>query len=405
MAYWSTNEKYKLKVTWDITTYCNAGCPQCDRTNPEGLGKATWLPLVKWSFDQFKQAISPEDFKYIELCSFVGSWGDPIMNKDIFEIIEYCINNGCKVNVETNGSIRDEEWWWNLGVMGGKNLQVRFDVDGIDQEMHAKYRRFTNLQKVLDNMQTFSQTKAVTASQTVVFKHNQEYLNQIEDLCRQNGSKFHTKVISDRFIYNERAKDGVFYFINENGEEETLEEADPEVLSRPYIPGSYRQDDVKKAISIVEQNANTIPVSPEEDEVKNIKNSITKKQLVELTDCIQCRWAFPRNNVYVQHNGTLIPCCYIGWSHGRALANRPEHKSIIEKRMDNPTFNKLMQGTPDELNVFKHSIKDILTKSEWYTKTFPESLSSDDAMEMCISHCSNRIRKKHQIREDSRRDP
>ena len=28
-----------LHVFLDVSTYCNAGCPQCHRTNPEGLGK------------------------------------------------------------------------------------------------------------------------------------------------------------------------------------------------------------------------------------------------------------------------------------------------------------------------------------------------------------------------------
>lgn len=404
MAYWSTNEKYKLKVTFDITTHCNAGCPQCDRTNPDGLGKAEWLPLVQWSIKDFKKAISPEDFKYIELCSFVGSWGDPIMNKDIFEIIEYCISNGANVNVETNGSIRSEEWWWNLGIMGGEKLQVRFDIDGIDQEMHVKYRRFTNIQKVLDNMYTFSQTKAKAASQTVVFKHNQDYLNKIEELCREYGSKFHTKVISDRF-YNNRSVNGVFTFTNENGETETLEEADKTVLSKPYVPGSYKQEVIEQAISVVEERPASVIATDSDDKVNSVKKSINKQQLTELSDCIQCRWAFPRNTVYVQNNGTLIPCCYIGWSHARALENRPEHSFIVEKRMSNPTFNKLMQDSSGELNVFHHSIKDIISKSEWYTKIFPASLSSDQPMEMCVTHCSNRTRKSHQLREDSRRDP
>jgi len=405
MSYWSTSEKYKLKVTFDITTHCNAGCPQCDRTNPNGLGKADWLRLIQWSIDDFKKAISPEDFKYIELCSFVGSWGDPIMNKDIFEIIEYCISNGANVNVETNGSIRSEEWWWDLGIMGGEKLQVRFDIDGIDQEMHSKYRRFTDIQKVLDNMYTFSQTKAKTASQTVVFKHNQEYLKQIEDLCREHGSKFHTKVISDRF--NEwNSVNGVFTFTNENGESETLEEADRTVLSNPYVPGSYNKDVIQNAIAVVEEKPSNIIVTDSvEKQIKSVKKSFKTQQLTELNDDIQCRWAFPRNSVYVQNNGTLIPCCYIGWSHARVLENHPNHSFIIEKRMSNPTFNKLMQDSSKELNVFHHSIKDIITKSKWYTKAFPESLSSSSPMEMCVSHCSNRTRKSHQLREDSIREP
>ena len=73
--------------------------------------------------------------------------------------------------------------------------------------------------------------------------------------------------------------------------------------------------------------------------------------------------------------------------------------------MDNPTFNKLMQDSSKELNVFHHSIKDIIANSEWYTKVFPKSLSSDSPMKMCVTHCSTRKRKLHQLREDSIREP
>lgn len=394
MAYWSTSTNYKLRVTLDVSTYCNAGCPQCDRTNPNGLGKADWLPLIQWSAEKFKQAIKPEDFSYIEHCSFVGSWGDPIMNKEIFQIIEYCIANGCKVHVETNGSIRDEEWWWDLGVMGGELLQVRFDVDGINQEMHSKYRRFTSLQKVLDNMYSFSQTKAKTASQTIVFKHNQDYLQEIEDLCRKYGSCFHTKVISDRF-HPLNSKDGIFTFINENGEEEILEEANSHVLKKPFVSGAYRAKVVSKKVEeIAKSNVDSQKVSSALSELK-------KQKVLELDEKIQCRWAFPRNAIYIQNNGTLIPCCYVAWSHARIHLNNPENSNVIKERMKNKTLMFLMEESDGELNVFNHSIKDIISNSKWYTKVFPESLDSEQPMEPCVRHCSNRMRKKVQLREDS----
>ena len=49
----------KLDVFLEISTFCNAGCPQCHRTNPDGLDKADWLPLVNWSIEQFKKVYPP----------------------------------------------------------------------------------------------------------------------------------------------------------------------------------------------------------------------------------------------------------------------------------------------------------------------------------------------------------
>lgn len=108
----------KLDVFLEISTFCNAGCPQCHRTNPNGLDKADWLPLVNWSIEQFKKVFPPESMHLYKQMDICGSWGDPVMNKDIFQIIEYITSHKVWVNMSTNGSIRDEEWWFDLGIAG-----------------------------------------------------------------------------------------------------------------------------------------------------------------------------------------------------------------------------------------------------------------------------------------------
>jgi len=52
------DEGMKLQVFVDISTYCNAGCPECHRTESErgGLGKVDWLPLVQWTAEEFRNA-------------------------------------------------------------------------------------------------------------------------------------------------------------------------------------------------------------------------------------------------------------------------------------------------------------------------------------------------------------
>ena len=45
-----------IKLFMDVSTYCNAACPQCHRTNPKTLEKVDWLPLVQWTLEDFKKA-------------------------------------------------------------------------------------------------------------------------------------------------------------------------------------------------------------------------------------------------------------------------------------------------------------------------------------------------------------
>ena len=195
---------YKLDqlIAWvDLSTYCNAACPLCHRTNPTTLEKADWLPLVQWSLEQFQQVFpvsSMHQYKQFQIC---GTWGDPMMNKDILGIVQYILNNSnCSISIDTNGSMRDPDWWWKLGAVGGQRLSVTFAVEGINQQMHSHYRQNTNLDRLLNNIEAYCSTKARARAKVLIFKHNQDYLQQIEEMLHARGLK--QKVMfqqSDRF--------------------------------------------------------------------------------------------------------------------------------------------------------------------------------------------------------------
>ena len=141
------------------------------------------------------------------------------MAKDIEPIVKYIMDNSkANVIITTNGSIRKDDFYWNLGVYCGRRLSMVIDVDGIDEQMHQKYRRGTSLKKSLDALTSLSMTKAIPLSQSIIFKHNEDYKDQIRDLALAHGSHNHVHCNSDRFDGRDK-----FYFTNEKGEREFLE--------------------------------------------------------------------------------------------------------------------------------------------------------------------------------------
>jgi molybdenum cofactor biosynthesis enzyme MoaA len=166
-----------------------------------------------------------------EIC---GTWGDPIMSKDIGKITKYIMDNSqAEVHINTNGGMRTPSWWEDLGNYCGKRLTVYFDVDGTTNEMHQKYRRGVDLQTVLDNMEALSSTKANTKAFTILFKHNQDYVHDIKDMCMMYGAEFVHIIKSDRFLTTSK-----FPFINENGKEDVLESITKDlnhVIKNPWI--------------------------------------------------------------------------------------------------------------------------------------------------------------------------
>ena len=211
-------QRRKLNAWLDITTFCNAACPQCHRTDPETLNKVDWLPLVQWSLEDFKKAFPLKTLERIKNFNFCGSLGDPIMNKDIFEMCEYIVDNSdCYIMINTNGSIRDEFWWTHLGYIIKDRGEVVFDIDGITQEMHSHYRQKTDLKLILDNMKAYN-TYGLATIFTVVYKHNEDYLKEIYYMVSDIiGKHHHCFVPSDRAHHIEKFK---FY---KDGEEQFLE--------------------------------------------------------------------------------------------------------------------------------------------------------------------------------------
>jgi MoaA/NifB/PqqE/SkfB family radical SAM enzyme len=206
-----------LNLWIDLSTLCNAKCPQCHRTNPHGLKKFDWLPKVQWSLSDFKKAFPVKTLEHINRIEICGTWGDPVTNKDLFDMVEYVIDNShTSVLISTNGSIKDDVWWFKLGYLTGDRCEVFFAVEGTTQEMHSKYRINTNLNKILDNVEAFSQYGRSSIF-TVVFKHNEQYLEEIANLTFKCGA---TNILF--FPSNRFGKHSEFEFVDGNNNIKTL---------------------------------------------------------------------------------------------------------------------------------------------------------------------------------------
>jgi MoaA/NifB/PqqE/SkfB family radical SAM enzyme len=329
-------ENKTLSLVVEATTYCNAKCPQCQRTNRNGLGKADFVDLNSWSLDDFISYFNVEDLKHIRNIHFSGTHGDPGMCKDIAEIINYIFKSSeqTTVSMNSNGSTRDEDWWYELSKNSGKRLGLTFDVDGINQEMHEKYRRGTNLQKVLDNMHAAALGGARIKTFTVLFRHNEEYYPDIVNLVKQYGCDNSFYVQSNRF------KQGPSWeFVNENGENEVLEQA---VLPE-YQPDPH-------ALSRRVRDHRTVHLVDDYDYIKCVKAEAGSLQILNDTQ--------------------VFPCCYLG------TYKQTEPYGIWKTFLDG------------NFKLKNKSLKEIVY-SDWYEYLIFESLKSPStALSKCKRICS-----------------
>jgi len=337
--YW---ELEKLKVNLDITTYCNAKCPQCNRTNKDGLERNSFVPLFHWTLPEVKVAFPKEEMYYIHYLLISGTWGDAIMNPEVYDIADYLcgvLPKGSRLQITTNGSIRDEDWWFKFSGLSVKHkgkLVVKFDIDGIDQEMHSYYRRNTSLDKVLKNMEAFSYN-ARAISQTIVFKHNQEHLKEIKELVEKHGSQEHVFVKSDRGFGIKEIKP--YTFTDENGNQQILERADIE-FNETFM--THFQDEIPD-----------------------------KKVL--------CKWGYD-NFVKINFDGQVWPCCHFSDKEYHEEYDKFKSLDII-KEYDLMRLDNNIKFTP---------LSKILSNS-WFRGKLQDSIENQPS-EYCLKHCSTKVR-------------
>lgn len=180
------------------TARCNAMCPMCARTNNSKIldnqGEIT--------IDQFKSFFPPHIIASIKQIKFCGNYGDPAVATDLLEMHKYIwsINSDAKIIISTNGGIRGEDFWTQLGLLYSehKSSVVHFHIDGLEDTNHI-YRIGVRWDKVVSNATAFIKGGGNAQWFFIPFFHNEHQIEKAETLSKELGfSKFVIK-ISGRF--------------------------------------------------------------------------------------------------------------------------------------------------------------------------------------------------------------
>ena len=133
--------------------------------------------------------LSVEEFKiiYDKLVDFcndfhlsIGSYYEPLLNKDVFDILEYALSNkNVNVYLETNAVLLDEEKAKKLLILQEKNnnLHVIIHLDAVEQNVFNKIYKEDYLKTILSNIDYyFIREPKNTYLQITKQKDNFDYL-------------------------------------------------------------------------------------------------------------------------------------------------------------------------------------------------------------------------------------
>jgi MoaA/NifB/PqqE/SkfB family radical SAM enzyme len=127
-----SNYEKPFYVYISLTNLCNANCSFCDvRRNEKKVNALDIKPLI--------DELSSLGTKYVH---FTGG-GEPFINDDIFEYLEYCTEKKMKIVLISNGLNLDEN---KIKKLSNYNIEAFFfSIDSHDAKVHNELRRTEDL--------------------------------------------------------------------------------------------------------------------------------------------------------------------------------------------------------------------------------------------------------------------
>ena len=156
-----------LTLTIESTTRCNLFCPMC-------LRQRIYFPPRNMELSVFRKIID-EGKDSLEFAVPYGV-GEPLLNPEIFDMIDYCTKMGIYTGISTNATVLSEEYSRRL--IGAGLDYITFAFDATRREVFETYRKGADFNKVRDNILTFLRIKKALHSrifcivQMVALKEN-----------------------------------------------------------------------------------------------------------------------------------------------------------------------------------------------------------------------------------------
>lgn len=322
---------------------CTLKCPRCPRTeHPDTpwLNKNMTLDFVKKFFtsDMLRNHV-----RRVTMC---GDVGDPIYCKEYIEICRYIksVNPRIHIFTITNGSHKKPEWWTEFGSVLNEYDTVNFSIDGYDDASNNLYRINSNWSSIIDGIRAL---RAVNQDvfinwATIVFKFNQDYLDNIANQARLLGMDVLQLTKSTKFGSKYGGYGGV---------------DDPLEPREEFISSSHRYERSTLNLSGRIQK-NTDYLEYNHNKYIEIKNQYQDQPITPLCE-------IGNRGIYVNAEGVVFPCSWtsfpytslthgdktIQWNDSFFAKHRQQlnlHNRTFDEIVSDPLWNQCSQGFTDK---------------------------------------------------------
>ena len=171
-----------VHVAIEPTNACNAKCPVCETGKNEMDRRKGMLDAAMYR--QFIDKVA----KHTNSLLFYFM-GEPFLNKHAYEMIRYTRENGIYVETCTNGDFVDAK-----GVIYSDINKISFQLGGMTEETHQRYRVGTSLEKAKRNLELLIEERRKHPKSNVqievgfiVMRHNEHEVQAFVDWAEELG--------------------------------------------------------------------------------------------------------------------------------------------------------------------------------------------------------------------------
>lgn len=325
-------DEYQL----EITSYCNAACPQCPRNN-NGQGINPRMPLCHLDRDVIDRTFSQALCGQLRQVFFCGSYGDPIMHPDFLDILRDFRdkNPTLWLYIHTNGGVHDADYWAEIARIMAGHGQIDFGIDGLEDTLHL-YRRNVKYNRVIENAQAFIRAGGRAQWNFIVFQHNQHQVEQVQQLGRDLGF-FNVLIRRTGRFFNHR----------------TVEEMSAWPVANEYTIEPPTMTEYK--------NQSMVFLPELKQQYSNLKNYFD-------TTHIHCD-ALVGHKVAVNAEGLVLPCNFFNHNlYDRRFYEPgvlPEANELSTVNGQNQVRSFLESYNLDSFNINLHSLEEIFASTMW----------------------------------------
>jgi len=300
--------------------------------NYRGMDYNSGYPDVELSLADF-QHIVVSVIKQLTHVNFNGNLGDFASAREAVEIVEYLVSHSITVDINTNGSLRNQEWWQRLALPG---VTVGFALDGL-ADTHALYRQDTDWNRVIANAQAFIGAGGRAVWRFVPFDHNRHQEHQCRQLAQSMGfADFEN-------IYDGRDSGPVY---TRSGE-------------YSHRIGPDASGHVPHIKDLLQSHVTWF-------------DSHTVQSYKDVADLqLRCQHKL-KQQIYITADGSVYPCCYLGfYPDSMNHAGNSQTKQLVK-----------------ENNALEYDLAHCLDWFDSVEQTWARSSIADGRLYQCVNSCA-----------------